>query len=56
MNMFQAILIIIQKKTIIFYDINNDKEIKRINNTHEKQIYIVKHYEYNLYIIYMILF
>ena len=37
------------KKSIIFYDINNEKEIKCINNAHEKEIFIIKYYDYNLY-------
>jgi WD40 repeat protein len=36
-------------KNIIFYDANNKKEIKRINNAHELGIYVVKYYEYYLY-------
>ena len=36
-------------KSIIYYDINNDKEIKRINNAHENYIYIIKYYDYHLY-------
>ena len=36
-------------KNIIFYDINNDKEIKRINNAHEQGINSIKYYLYNLY-------
>ena len=36
-------------KSIIFYDINNDKEIKKINNAHDQGIYTIKYYEYNLY-------
>ena len=27
-----------EKKSIIFYDINNDKEIKKINNAHNSGI------------------
>ena len=37
------------KKSIIFYDINNDKEIKKINNAHDKEIYTIKYYDNNLY-------
>ena len=37
------------KKSIIFYDINEDKEIKKIKNAHDKKIYIIKYYDYNLY-------
>ena len=37
------------RKSIIFYDINNNKEIKRINNAHENQILSIKYYFYNLY-------
>ena len=36
-------------KTIIFYDINNNNEIKKLNNAHEKQIYTIKHYPYDKY-------
>ena len=36
-------------KSIIFYDINNDKEINKINNAHDKEIYTIKYYDYNLY-------
>ena len=36
-------------KSIIYYDINNDKEIKRINNAHENYIYSIKYYDYYLY-------
>ena len=36
-------------KTIIFYDINNNKEIKKFNNAHEQQIYTIKHYPYDKY-------
>ena len=36
-------------KTIIFYDINSGKEIKRINNAHESNIYTIKHYPYDKY-------
>ena len=36
-------------KSIIFYDINNDKEIKKINNAHENGIHSIKYYNYNLY-------
>jgi len=34
-------------KSIIFYDINNNKEIKKIKNAHENKIHMVKYYEYN---------
>ena len=37
------------KKSIIFYDINNNKEIKKLNNAHEQEIYIIKHYPYDKY-------
>ena len=33
-------------KSIIFYDINNNKENKKFNNAHEQQIYTIKHYLY----------
>ena len=36
-------------QTVIFYDINNDKEMKRINNAHEKYIYVIKYYAYHIY-------
>jgi len=36
-------------KSIIFYDINNNNEIKKFNNAHEKSIHIIKYYEYELY-------
>ena len=36
-------------KSIIFYDINNDKEIKKIYNAHQNKILTIKHYDYNLY-------
>ena len=36
-------------KSIIFYDINEDKEIKRINNAHEKSIRSIKYYDNKLY-------
>ena len=37
------------QKSIIFYDINNDKEIKKINNAHPQGIYTIKYYDFNLY-------
>jgi len=36
-------------KSIIFYDINNNKEIKRFNNAHEKPIHTIRYFDYNLY-------
>ena len=36
-------------KTIIFYDINNNNEIKKFNNAHDQGIYTIKHYPYNKY-------
>ena len=36
-------------KSIIFYDINNNKEIKKLNNAHENSIYTIKHYPYDKY-------
>ena len=36
-------------KTIIFYDINNNNEIKKLNNAHEQGIYTIKHYPYDKY-------
>ena len=37
------------KKSIIFYDINSNKEIKKINNAHNKGIQSIKYYDYSLY-------
>ena len=36
-------------KTIIFYDINNNNEIKKLNNAHDNYIYTIKHYPYDKY-------
>ena len=36
-------------KSIIFYDVNNNKEIKKINNAHNNTIYSIKYYDYSLY-------
>ena len=36
-------------KSIIFYDINNNNEIKRFNNAHDKAIHSIRYYDYNLY-------
>ena len=36
-------------KSIIFYDVNKNNEIKRINNAHDKNIHIIKYYNYSLY-------
>ena len=36
-------------KSIIFYDVNNNKEIKKINNAHGNSIYIIKYYDYSKY-------
>ena len=36
-------------KTIIFYDINNNNEIKKLNNAHNSTIYTIKHYPYDKY-------
>ena len=36
-------------KSIIFYDINDNNEIKKFNNAHEKGIHSIRYYEYNLY-------
>ena len=36
-------------KSIIFYDIKNDNEIKKIINAHEKSIFMIKYYDNNLY-------
>lgn len=35
--------------SIIFYDINNDKELKKFNNAHSSTIYTIKHYNYSKY-------
>ena len=37
------------KKSLIFYDINNNNEIKKINNAHDNYIYTIKHYPYDKY-------
>ena len=34
-------------KSIIFYDINNNNEIKRFDNAHEKPIHTIRYYDYN---------
>ena len=34
-------------KSLIFYDINNNNEIKKINNAHDNSIYTIKHYQYD---------
>ena len=34
-------------KSLIFYDINNNNEIKKINNAHDNCIYTIKHYPYD---------
>ena len=36
-------------KSVIFFDIINDKELKRINNAHENFVHSVKYYPYHLY-------
>ena len=36
-------------KSIIFYDINNNNEIKKINNAHDQGIYTIKYYPYDKY-------
>jgi len=36
-------------KSIIFYDINQNKEIKKFNNAHEKGIHSIRYYDYKLY-------
>ena len=36
-------------RTLIFYDINNNNEIKKINNAHDNNIFTIKHYPYNKY-------
>ena len=37
------------KRSIIFYEININNEIKKINNAHEQEIYTIKHYPYDKY-------
>ena len=36
-------------KSIIFYDINNNQEIKKLNNSHDNYICTIKHYPYDNY-------
>ena len=36
-------------KSLIFYDINNNNEIKKINNAHDAGICTIKHYPYDKY-------
>ena len=36
-------------KSIIFYNINNDSEIKKLNNAHDNYIYTIKQYPYDKY-------
>ena len=36
-------------KSIIFYDINNNNEIKKFNNAHDNYICTIKHYPYDKY-------
>ena len=36
-------------RSIIFYDINNNNEIKKFNNAHNEDIYTIKYYNYDLY-------
>ena len=36
-------------KSIIFYDINDNNEIKKFNNSHKKSIHSIRYYDYNLY-------
>jgi len=38
-----------ENKSIIFYDMNNNNEIKSIKNAHNKAIHIIKYYDYSLY-------
>ena len=38
-----------ENKSIIFCDVNNNNEIKKINNAHNKRIHIIKYYDYSLY-------
>ena len=38
-----------ENKSILFYDINNNKEIKKINKAHNQGIHSIKYYEYSLY-------
>ena len=37
------------RKSIIFYDINNNNEIKKFNNAHNQYIFTIKYYNYDLY-------
>jgi len=38
-----------KNKSIIFYDINNNQEIKKINNAHNNTIQSIKYYDFSLY-------
>ena len=38
-----------ENKSIRFYDINNNKEIKKINNAHNQGMHSIKYYDYSLY-------
>ena len=38
-----------ENKSILFCDVNNNNEIKKINNAHNKRIHIIKYYDYSLY-------
>jgi len=38
-----------ENKSIIFYDIDNNNEIKSIKNAHNNAIHIIKYYDYYLY-------
>ena len=35
--------------SIVFYDINDNKEIKKLNNAHSNYIYTIKYYPYDMY-------
>ena len=36
-------------RSLIFYDINNNNEIKKINSAHENDIFTIKYYPYEKY-------
>lgn len=36
-------------RSIIFYDLNNNKELKKFNNAHSSNIYTIKYYDYSKY-------
>ena len=45
----EYILAYIEGKSIIFFDINNNNEVKKFNNAHENYIQTIRYYEYSLY-------